>query len=72
VARAHRHIWLEFWVTLEGRKADSGRGDQQERPATPAEQRRNSALDRKRAAAARSKSKSGRKRAEAAARRQAA
>jgi FKBP-type peptidyl-prolyl cis-trans isomerase len=63
---------LEFWVTLEGRKAGSSRGHQQERPATSAEQRRNSALDRKRAAAARSKSKSGRKRAEAAARRQAA
>ena len=59
-------------MTLEGRKAGSNRGHQQERPATPAEQRRNSALDRKRAAAARSKSKSGRKRAEAAARRQAA
>ena len=59
-------------MTLEGRKARSSRGHQQERPATPAEQRRNSALDRKRAAAARSKSKSGRKRAEAAARRQAA
>ena len=63
---------LEFWVTLEGRKAGNSRGHQQERPATPAEQRRNSALERKRAAAARSKNKSGRKRAEAAARRQAA
>jgi peptidylprolyl isomerase len=59
-------------VTLEGRKAGSSRGHQQERSATPAEQRRNSALDRKRAAAARSRSKSGRKRAEAAARREAA
>jgi FKBP-type peptidyl-prolyl cis-trans isomerase len=63
---------LEFWVTLGGRKAHSDRGHQQERPATPAEQRRNSALDRKRAAAARSKRKSGRKRAEAAARREVA
>jgi len=51
---------LEFWVTLGGRKAHSDRGHQQERPATPAEQRRNSALDRKRAAAARSKRESGR------------
>ena len=59
-------------MTLEGGKAGSTRGHQRELPATPAEQRRNSALDRKRAAAARSKSKSGRKRAEAAARRQAA
>jgi len=72
VARAHRHTSLEFWVTLGDRKAHSDRGHQQERPATPAEQRRNSALDRKRAAAARSKRKSGHKRAEAAARREAA
>jgi FKBP-type peptidyl-prolyl cis-trans isomerase len=63
---------LEFWVTLGGRKAHSDRGHQQEWPATPAEQRRNSALDRKRDAAARSKRKNGRKRAEAAARREAA
>jgi FKBP-type peptidyl-prolyl cis-trans isomerase len=63
---------LEFWVTLEGRKARSDRGHQQEPPATPAEQRSESARDRKRAAAARSRVKSGRKRAEAEARRQAA
>jgi FKBP-type peptidyl-prolyl cis-trans isomerase len=63
---------LEFWVTLEGRKARSDRGHQQERPASPAEQRSESARDRKRAAAARSRVKSGRKRAEAEARRQAA
>jgi FKBP-type peptidyl-prolyl cis-trans isomerase len=63
---------LEFCVTSDGRKAHSDRGRRQERPATPAEQRRKSTLDRKRAAAARSRSKSGRKRAEAAARREAA
>jgi peptidylprolyl isomerase len=63
---------LEFWVTLDGRKARSDRGQQQERPATPAERRGQSTLDRKRAAAARSRVKSGRKRAEAEARRQAA
>jgi FKBP-type peptidyl-prolyl cis-trans isomerase len=63
---------LEFCVTPDGRKAHSDRGHRQERPATPAEQRRKGTLDRKRAAAARSRSKSGRKRAEAAARRQAA
>ena len=56
-------------MTLEGRKADSNRG-QQEPAATPAEQRSNSARDRKRAAAARSKSKRDRKRALAAYRRQ--
>jgi FKBP-type peptidyl-prolyl cis-trans isomerase len=61
---------LEFWVTLEGRKADSNRGDQQERSATPAEQRSKSTRDRKRAAAARSKSKRDSKRALAAYRRQ--
>ena len=59
-------------MTLEGRKAHSNRGHQQERPATPAEQRSESPLDRKRAAAARSRVKRGRKRAEAEARRQAA
>jgi peptidylprolyl isomerase len=63
---------LEFWVTTEGRKAHSNRGNQQERPATPAEERRKRALDRKRAAAARSRSNRGRKRAEAEARRLAA
>jgi FKBP-type peptidyl-prolyl cis-trans isomerase len=63
---------LEFWVTLEGRKADRNRGHQQERPATPAGRRSQSTLDRKRAAAARSRVKRGRKRAEAEARRQAA
>jgi FKBP-type peptidyl-prolyl cis-trans isomerase len=72
VARAYRHTSLEFWVTLEGRKADRNRGHQQERPATPAEQRSTSPRDRKRAAAARSRVKRGRKRAEAEARRQAA
>jgi FKBP-type peptidyl-prolyl cis-trans isomerase len=71
VARAHRHTSLEFWVTLEGRKAHSGRGHQQE-AATPAEQRRQGVADRKRAAAARNKNNRGRKRAEAAARREAA
>ena len=59
-------------MTLEGRKARSNRGHQQERPATPAGQRSESTLDRKRAAAARSRVKRGRKRAEAEARRQAA
>jgi len=59
-------------VTLEGRKANRNRGHDQQRPATPAQQRGNSALDRKRAAAARNRVKSGRKRAEAEARRQAA
>jgi FKBP-type peptidyl-prolyl cis-trans isomerase len=63
---------LEFWVTVEGSKPRSNRGHQQERPATPAEQRRQRTLDRKRAAAARSRVKRGRKRAEAEARRQAA
>jgi len=61
---------LEFWVTLEGRKADRNRGHQQDRPATPAEQRSESTRDRKRAAAARSKSKRDRNRAAAAARRE--
>jgi FKBP-type peptidyl-prolyl cis-trans isomerase len=63
---------LEFWVTPAGRKVDSNRGHQQERPATPAEQRSQRIQDRKRAAAARSRSNRGRKRAEAEARRQAA
>jgi FKBP-type peptidyl-prolyl cis-trans isomerase len=63
---------LEFWVTVEGRKADSNRGGQQQRPATSAEQRSQRALDRKRAAAARTRVNRGRKRAEAAARREAA
>ena len=57
-------------MTLEGRKAHSNRGHPQERPATPADQRSKSTLDRKRAAAARSKSKRDRNRAEAAARRE--
>jgi FKBP-type peptidyl-prolyl cis-trans isomerase len=61
---------LEFWVTLEGRKAHSDRGQQQERPAAPAEQRSKSTRDRKRAAAARSRSKRDRNRAAAAARRE--
>jgi FKBP-type peptidyl-prolyl cis-trans isomerase len=43
---------VEFWVTLEGRKADRNRGHQQERPAAPAGQSRKSKRDRKRAAAA--------------------
>ena len=59
-------------MTLEGRKARSDRGHQQERPATPAEQRSESVRDRKSAAAARSRVKRGRKRVEAEARRQAA
>jgi FKBP-type peptidyl-prolyl cis-trans isomerase len=63
---------LEFWVTVEGRKGQSNRGQQQERPATPAEQRRQRALDRKRAAAARTRVNRSRKRAEAQARREAA
>jgi FKBP-type peptidyl-prolyl cis-trans isomerase len=62
---------LESWVT-QGRKAGSDRGQLQEWPASPAEQRSKSARDRKRAAAARSNIKRGRKRAEAAARREAA
>jgi FKBP-type peptidyl-prolyl cis-trans isomerase len=72
VARAYRHTSLEFWVTLEGRKAHGNRGHQQERPATPAEQRRQRMADRKRAATARSRANRGRKRAEAEARRKAA
>jgi peptidylprolyl isomerase len=63
---------LEFWVTVEGRKAHNNGGHQQERPATPAEQRKKRASDRKRAAAARSRVNRGRKRAEAEARRLAA
>jgi FKBP-type peptidyl-prolyl cis-trans isomerase len=63
---------LEFWVTVEGRKANSDRGGQQQRPATPAEKRSQRTADRKRAAAARSRVNRGRKRAEAAARREAA
>jgi len=59
-------------VTLEGRKAHSNRGQQQERPATPAEQRSQRMEERKRAAAARRRRNRGRKRAEAAARREAA
>jgi len=59
-------------VTLEGRKANRNRSHQQERPATPAEQRNQGVRDRKRAAAARSQRERGRKRAEAAARREAA
>jgi FKBP-type peptidyl-prolyl cis-trans isomerase len=43
---------LEFWVTLEGRKADRNRGHQQERPAAPAGQSNRIKRDRKRAAAA--------------------
>jgi FKBP-type peptidyl-prolyl cis-trans isomerase len=60
---------LEFWVTLEGRKAGSNRGHQNGRPAAPAGQRGKTTLDRKRAAAARSKGKRDRKRALAAYRR---
>jgi FKBP-type peptidyl-prolyl cis-trans isomerase len=63
---------LEFWVTVEGRKTNSNRGQQQGRPATPAEQRSQRDLERKRAAAARARVNRGRKRAEAAARREAA
>jgi FKBP-type peptidyl-prolyl cis-trans isomerase len=63
---------LEFWVTVEGRKADSDRGGQQRPPATPAEQRSQRTAERKRAAAARTRVNRGRKRAEAEARRQAA
>jgi FKBP-type peptidyl-prolyl cis-trans isomerase len=63
---------LEFWVTVERRKAHSNGGHQQERPGTPAEQRSQRTLERKRAAAARTRVSRGRKRAEAEARRQAA
>jgi FKBP-type peptidyl-prolyl cis-trans isomerase len=63
---------LEFWVTVEGRKSQSNRGRQQQRPTTPAEQRSQRELERKRAAAARARVNRGRKRAEAAARREAA
>jgi peptidylprolyl isomerase len=59
-------------VTVEGRKTRSNRGHQQQRPATPAEQRASSANERKRAAAARTKVKRDRNRAAAAARREAA
>jgi len=41
---------LEFWVTLEGRKANSNRGHQQERPPAPTGQ--GNKRDRNRAAAA--------------------
>jgi FKBP-type peptidyl-prolyl cis-trans isomerase len=64
-------VLLEFWVTVDGRKANSN-GGRQQRPATPAQQRSQKALDRKRAAAARTRVNRGRKRAEAAARREAA
>jgi FKBP-type peptidyl-prolyl cis-trans isomerase len=67
-----RHISLEFWVTVEGRKTNSNGGRQSERSGTPAEQRSQRALERKRAAAARTRVSRGRKRAEAEARRQAA
>src|SRR5215469_5372824 len=50
VARAHHLTWLEFWVTLEGRKANSNRGHQQERPPAPTGQ--GNKRDRNRAAAA--------------------
>jgi len=43
---------LEFWVTLEGRKANSNRGHQQERPPAPTGQGSKSKRDRNRAAAA--------------------
>jgi len=43
---------LEFLVTLEGKKADSNRGHQQERPAASAGQSSKAKRDRKRAAAA--------------------
>ena len=59
-------------MAVEGRKANSNRGRKQERPATPADQRSQRDLDRKRAAAARARVNRGRKRAEAAARREAA
>jgi FKBP-type peptidyl-prolyl cis-trans isomerase len=59
-------------VTVEGRKTNSNRGRQPERPATPAEQRSQRTLERKRAAAARTRVSRGRKRAEAEARREAA
>jgi peptidylprolyl isomerase len=43
---------LEFWVTLEGRKAGSNRGRQQEQPTAPAGQSNKLKRDRKRAVAA--------------------
>jgi FKBP-type peptidyl-prolyl cis-trans isomerase len=43
---------LEFWVTVEGRKADSNRGHQQKRPAAPAGDSSKTKRDRRRAAAA--------------------
>jgi peptidylprolyl isomerase len=43
---------LEFWVTLEGRKAGSNRSRQQEQPAEPAGQGSMNKRDRKRALAA--------------------
>jgi peptidylprolyl isomerase len=43
---------LEFWVTLEGKKADSNRGRQQERPTAPAGQSSKIKRERKRAVAA--------------------
>jgi FKBP-type peptidyl-prolyl cis-trans isomerase len=48
----HRHTSWEFWVTLEGKKTDSKRGHQQERPAAPAGQGGPSKRERNRAAAA--------------------
>src|SRR5215471_4302005 len=52
VARAHHHTSLEFWVSVDGRKADRKRGHQQEPPAAPAGQGGMSKRDRSRAAAA--------------------
>jgi FKBP-type peptidyl-prolyl cis-trans isomerase len=43
---------LEFWVTVQGRKADSNRGRQERRRAAPAGQSSNIKRGRKRAAAA--------------------
>jgi FKBP-type peptidyl-prolyl cis-trans isomerase len=43
---------LEFWVTVEGRKAASNRGPRQERPAAPAGQSSKVKRNRKRAVAA--------------------
>jgi peptidylprolyl isomerase len=52
VARARRHTSLEFWVTVEGRKADRNRGHQQERAAATAGQGSTTKRERNKAAAA--------------------
>jgi len=52
VARAHLHTSLEYWVRVEGKKADRARGDQQERPAASAGQSSKIKRDHRRAVVA--------------------